>query len=173
MKIVIAAVLVAAFALAGTAQAHLVTSPKEKTPTATLKSQERNLAHGKFVCKNGAAKNERWHCKAAKWLRREWKETHIKLHPPQPTLNRYNIDSCLAEIINRETAGTWDPTIYNYSGSGAYGLPQALPGEKMASAGADWRTNPNTQVKWMLGYVNARYGGSCNALAFHNANGWY
>ena len=82
-------------------------------------------------------------------------------------------DDCLEEIVDRETADTWSPTVYNYSGSGAYGLPQALPGHKMASAGSDWLTNPKTQILWMRGYVLSRYGGSCSALAHHNANGWY
>ena len=88
-------------------------------------------------------------------------------------LRAYINDDCLEEIIDRETADTWSVTIYNYAGSGAYGLPQALPGHKMASAGADWQTNPVTQIRWMRGYVNSRYGGSCNALAHHNSQGWY
>ena len=88
-------------------------------------------------------------------------------------LRAYINDDCLEEIIDRETADTWSVTIYNYAGSGAYGLPQALPGHKMASAGADWQTNPKTQIAWMRGYVNSRYGGSCNALAHHNSQGWY
>ena len=58
------------------------------------------------------------------------------------------------------------------AGSGAYGIPQALPGSKMASAGADWRTNPVTQIKWMAGYVS-RYGGWQGALNFWYAHGWY
>lgn len=91
----------------------------------------------------------------------------------ETALRAYINDDCLEEIVDRETAGTWSPTVYNYSGSGAYGLPQALPGHKMASAGADWQTNPVTQIRWARSYVNARYGGSCNALAHHNANGWY
>ena len=56
--------------------------------------------------------------------------------------------------------------------SGAYGIPQALPGSKMASAGADWQTNPVTQIRWMAGYVN-RYGGWQGALNFWYAHGWY
>ena len=56
--------------------------------------------------------------------------------------------------------------------SGAYGIPQALPGSKMASAGADWETNPITQIRWMSGYVN-RYGGWQGAINFWNAHGWY
>ena len=57
--------------------------------------------------------------------------------------------------------------------SGAYGIPQALPGSKMASAGADWQTNPATQIKWGLGYIKAIYGNPCSAWAFEEANGYY
>lgn len=57
--------------------------------------------------------------------------------------------------------------------SGAYGIPQALPGTKMASAGDDWRTNPITQLRWMDSYVRGRYGSWSGALAFKQAKGWY
>ncbi len=57
--------------------------------------------------------------------------------------------------------------------SSAYGIPQALPGEKMASAGPDWATNPATQIKWGLGYIADRYGSPCGALSFKSGNGWY
>lgn len=102
-----------------------------------------------------------------------WARAHARIPRGETALRAYINDDCLEEIVDRETAGTWSPTVYNYSGSGAYGLPQALPGHKMASAGADWRTNPVTQIRWARSYVNARYGGSCSALAHHNANGWY
>ena len=57
--------------------------------------------------------------------------------------------------------------------SGAYGIPQALPGRKMAEMGADWETNPVTQIKWMIKYVNGRYGGWVQALEFWHGHGWY
>jgi hypothetical protein len=57
--------------------------------------------------------------------------------------------------------------------SGAYGIPQALPGNKMATAGADWRDNAETQVIWMIGYVKNRYGGPTQAYVFWRANGYY
>ena len=57
--------------------------------------------------------------------------------------------------------------------SGAYGIPQALPGSKMASAGADWQTNPATQIKWGLGYIKAIYGDPCKAWAFWQVNQYY
>ncbi|HEY8452820.1 MAG: transglycosylase SLT domain-containing protein [Micromonosporaceae bacterium] len=57
--------------------------------------------------------------------------------------------------------------------TGAYGIPQALPGEKMAAFGDDWRTNPATQIRWGLNYIQERYGSPDAAWAFFQANGWY
>ena len=57
--------------------------------------------------------------------------------------------------------------------SSAYGIPQALPGSKMASAGADWATNPETQIRWGLGYIADRYGSPCGAMSFKSGHGWY
>jgi hypothetical protein len=67
---------------------------------------------------------------------------------------------CLVSLWNGESG--WRVDAYNPSG--AYGIPQALPGSKMASAGADWQTNPVTQVKWGLSYIAAVYGSPCNAF---------
>ena len=76
---------------------------------------------------------------------------------------------CLDDLWYRESG--W---VYNAeNASGAYGIPQALPGSKMASAGADWQTNPTTQIKWGLGYIKGRYGTPCDAWGFWQANGWY
>jgi hypothetical protein len=77
---------------------------------------------------------------------------------------------CFSNIVQRESG--WNVTATNAS-SGAYGLVQALPGSKMASAGADWRTNPATQIKWGLDYMKSRYGSPCGAWSFWQANGWY
>ena len=57
--------------------------------------------------------------------------------------------------------------------SGAFGIPQALPGSKMATAGGDWQTNPATQISWGLGYIKARYGDPCKAWAFWQVNHYY
>lgn len=78
--------------------------------------------------------------------------------------------SCLVALWNRESR--WNVYAHNVS-SGAYGIPQALPGEKMASAGADWATNPVTQITWGLGYINGRYGSPCAAWAHSEESGWY
>jgi hypothetical protein len=77
---------------------------------------------------------------------------------------------CFSNIVTRESG--WNYTATNAS-SGAYGLVQALPGSKMASAGADWRTNPATQIKWGLNYMNSRYNSPCGAWSFWQANHWY
>lgn len=77
---------------------------------------------------------------------------------------------CFSNIVERESG--WSHTATNPS-SGAYGLVQAYPGTKMASAGADWRTNPATQIKWGLNYMNDRYGSPCGAWEFWQGNHWY
>lgn len=78
---------------------------------------------------------------------------------------------CFSNIVNHESS--WNYRASNPS-SGAYGLVQALPGSKMASAGADWMTNPATQIKWGLSYMNSsRYGSPCAAWSFWQANHWY
>jgi len=78
--------------------------------------------------------------------------------------------ACFDKIITQESG--WNVSATNRS-SGAYGIPQALPGSKMATAGADWQTNPATQIKWALGYVQGRYSTPCSAWSFKSAHGWY
>ena len=78
--------------------------------------------------------------------------------------------TCYDNIIMRESL--WDQYADNPTSS-AYGIPQALPGKKMASEGADWKTNPETQIRWGLKYVKERFGTPCKAWAFKRANGWY
>lgn len=77
---------------------------------------------------------------------------------------------CLDALWSRESG--WSVYATNAS-SGAYGIPQALPAEKMATAGADWRTNPVTQITWGLGYIAEAYGSPCAALSHSNATGYY
>ncbi|MFI8087206.1 transglycosylase SLT domain-containing protein [Streptomyces sp. NPDC086080] len=77
---------------------------------------------------------------------------------------------CFSDIVQRESS--WNYMADNPT-SDAYGLVQALPGSKMSSAGADWATNPATQIKWGLGYMNDRYGSPCGAWSFWQANHWY
>jgi hypothetical protein len=78
--------------------------------------------------------------------------------------------SCLDQLYISES--NWDPSATNAS-SGAYGIPQSLPAEKMATAGADWRTNPATQIEWGLDYISSSYGSPCSAWSFKQGNNWY
>ncbi|MFC9929930.1 transglycosylase SLT domain-containing protein [Streptomyces sp. NPDC127190] len=88
-------------------------------------------------------------------------------HKMIPDAAQFN---AFSKIVEHESG--WNPSATN-SSSGAYGLVQALPGSKMASAGADWKTNPATQIKWGLDYMNSRYGSPVKAWSFWQANGWY
>lgn len=78
--------------------------------------------------------------------------------------------SCYDSIIMRESR--WIVSADNPNSS-AYGIPQALPGKRMAAFGADWRTNPATQIRWGLDYVHDRYGTPCRAWSFKRGHGWY
>lgn len=77
---------------------------------------------------------------------------------------------CLVALWSKESG--WRVNAYNAS-SGAYGIPQALPGSKMATAGADWETNAATQIEWGLGYIQGRYTTPCGAWAHSQDVGWY
>jgi hypothetical protein len=106
----------------------------------------------------------------------------VNMPPPDPgtaqsiafgLLSSYGFGSsqwgCLDDLWERESG--W---IYNAeNASGAYGIPQALPGDKMASAGPDWETDPTTQIKWGLGYIQSVYSTPCGAWAHEEADGWY
>ncbi len=81
--------------------------------------------------------------------------------------DQYN---CLVSLWNRESG--WNVYAYN-AGSGAYGIPQALPGSKMASAGPDWQNSASTQISWGLGYITGRYSTPCGAWAHSQSTGWY
>ncbi|MFC9918974.1 aggregation-promoting factor C-terminal-like domain-containing protein [Agromyces binzhouensis] len=77
---------------------------------------------------------------------------------------------CLVDLWNKESG--WNVYAQNPS-SGAYGIPQALPGSKMSTAGADWATSASTQITWGLGYIAGRYGTPCGAWSHSVSVGWY
>ena len=77
---------------------------------------------------------------------------------------------CLDKLWTRESGWRWNA---ENPSSGAYGIPQSLPGSKMASAGQDWKTNAATQIKWGLGYIQQRYQSPCGAWAHSESTGWY
>lgn len=100
---------------------------------------------------------------------------------PQPTpsmdIKQYALSlvgadqfECLDALWTRESNWQWNAT--NPS-SGAYGIPQALPADKMATAGSDWQTNPQTQVDWGVSYIKATYGTPCGAWNHFQTQGWY
>lgn len=78
--------------------------------------------------------------------------------------------ACLDPLWTQESG--WNPYAQNPR-SGAYGIPQALPGGKMAAAGPDWQSNPATQIRWGLAYIRDRYGSPCGAWFHQQATGWY
>jgi hypothetical protein len=77
---------------------------------------------------------------------------------------------CLDNIWSQESG--WNVHAANPSSS-AYGIPQALPGSKMSSAGPNWEDNAETQIRWGLGYIRDRYGSACGAWSFKSGHGWY
>jgi resuscitation-promoting factor RpfB len=110
--------------------------------------------------------------------------TYVPSTPPNPSTAQsiaYNMMGsfgfpptvyfgCLNDLWQRESGWLYDA---ENPVSGAYGIPQSLPGGKMASAGADWQTDPATQIRWGLGYIKGQYGNPCSAWAFEEANGFY
>jgi hypothetical protein len=78
--------------------------------------------------------------------------------------------ACLDPLWAHESG--WSVSAYN-AGSGAFGIPQALPGSRMASAGPDWQTDASTQIKWGLEYIKDTYGSPCGAYDHEEATGWY
>ena len=88
-------------------------------------------------------------------------------HKMIPDAAQFN---AFSKIVAHESG--WNPSATNGS-SGAYGLVQALPANKMASAGSDWKTNPATQIEWGVDYMKDRYGSPCGAWDFWQSNGWY
>jgi hypothetical protein len=106
----------------------------------------------------------------------------VNMPPPDPgtaqstafgLLSSYGFASsqwgCLDDLWERESGWAYNAE----NASGAYGIPQALPGSKMASAGPDWQTNATTQIKWGLGYIKSVYGSPCTAWGHEEADGWY
>jgi len=77
--------------------------------------------------------------------------------------------TCLVNLWNKLSGWAYNDA----DPSGSYGIPQALPGSRMASAGADWKTNATTQITWGLGYIKQNYGSPCGAWTFEQKNGYY
>ena len=134
------------------------------------------------AAKKKAEEKARAEEKAKPISERDFTDAEIKIiqRDPQPyakqLLGEYGWGegewSCLISLWNGESNWTWDAT---NSSSGAYGIPQSLPADKMATAGPDWKTNPVTQMIWGMDYIKASYGSPCQAKAFWDSNNphWY
>ena len=129
-----------------------VAAPKAAAPKSVARVQVATVAPFRF----GTVGYNQWWAKALMASRFGWTS------PAQ--------FQCLVTLWNRESH--WNYKAHN-GGSGAHGIPQALPGSKMRSAGSDWRTNPVTQILWGLGYVERRYSTPCGALSHFRSLGWY
>jgi hypothetical protein len=145
----------------------------QELATAERKKRE---AHARKVALAAAAKRARERAyknrQSAKNTYTSPTTTHNYGSPQKFALNALGSTqfSCFNQIVIRESG--WNYKATNAT-SGAYGLMQALPGRKMASAGADWRTNPITQVRWGISYMNGRYGSPCAAWSFWQSHHWY
>lgn len=200
MKHLAAAATVAALALAGTAGAASLNDARIETSKQSLNAQirhsrqviaffeagrgrwmihprHRSCSTVKGVGPGALCRRSRAILRAHRWLLATAERRLERLYPPltveQWVASRH---PCLHRIIGGENR-RYDPTLDYGGGHGnveeAYGIPQANPGTKMSTAGADWRTNPWTQIRWMLGYVTGKYGGECQALAVKLATGIY
>ncbi|MBT0770478.1 transglycosylase SLT domain-containing protein [Kineosporia sp. J2-2] len=142
---------------------------------------EKTAAQKKAAQKKAAAKKAAAKKKAAAQKRREQARKKASRSTPRSSRAIAKVMvaqrgwksgqyTCLVKLWNKESG--WRHTAAN-SSSGAYGIPQSLPGSKMATAGKDWRTNPATQIKWGLNYIEDRYGSPCGAWAHSRSTGWY
>lgn len=136
------------------------------------KNQRPNLSNGEQRSFNRIRARElRFHVRLYRNATRNLAVTESKIR--QQSVRQY-LSDCIIGIIKLESSrsGALNPFATNPN-SGAYGIPQALPGSKMARFGSDWRSNKITQLKWMWWYVKERYGGDCAALNYRIANGYY
>jgi hypothetical protein len=114
-------VIILSLLLGGSAYAgELVSKPANRTTKAIFASQTKNLKHSRYVCKYGDNRNQRWHCKATRWLQREWNESYAKLHPAPPdsrwsTVQPY--DDKLDRMASCESGRNWSIN----TGNGFYG----------------------------------------------------
>lgn len=139
-----------------------------------IATRARALRAAQFLKDRAAAEKQVRYADMVKKLGYDPKKT-----PPRDIAKKIALDeydwgkdqfSCVNKIFTQESQWKWNATNPT---SGAYGIPQSLPADKMASEGDDWKTNPVTQIKWGLKYIKERYGTPCAAWAFKRGTGWY
>jgi hypothetical protein len=174
-KLGVAAAFAAAALVPSTPQAAALEGTGDTTSVSTLAELRANLLFDQSQAielqnANIAARHEL----KVKELGYEPGTTDPREIARQMMLNKYSWGAdqytCYDNIIMRESK--WDASADNPH-STAYGIPQALPGNRMAAFGSDWRTNPATQIAWGLDYVHDRYGTPCEAWSFKRGHGWY
>ena len=146
------------------------------------KVETKQVAKAKTTKKKKTTKKTTKKVKAKKYVKSSTKKANLSVSGSKAEIQQYAHQlvlsygwseydwQCLIKIINHESG--WNPNAVNKS-SGACGLPQALPCSKMASAGADYRTNYKTQLKWMMGYIKGRYKTPSRAWSFWQKHHWY
>ena len=169
--------LVAVLAIASLPTSHSQTSANAPQNVASIHSINRSIEIAKLATyeketkKNKTRNNEKAsRSKRANSLAAKTNQAFAKSYMESEYSWGEDQHSCLVNLWNRESG--WRHTADNPNSS-AYGIPQALPGSKMASAGADWKTNPETQIKWGLKYIDKRYKTPCGAWSAFKKKGWY
>jgi hypothetical protein len=137
-----------------------VTVASVASPTATLVAAKKDRSkrppsRGKAPYRFGSISYNKWYAKNYMAYKYRWGKKHRK---------------SLVKLWTRESG--WSQYAHNGS-SGAHGIPQALPGSKMASHGRNWRKNPETQIRWGLSYIKGRYGTPSKAWKAFQRKGWY
>jgi hypothetical protein len=172
--------LVAVLAIASLPTSHSQTSANAPQNVTSLVSKDRSIEIAKLATYEKEKKEEKTRSnEKASRSKNTSKYSSSKVKANQAFAKSYmeskyswgkNQHSCLVNLWNRESG--WRHTAANPTSS-AYGIPQSLPGNKMAAAGADWRTNPETQIKWGLKYIKHRYETPCGAWSAFKKKGWY
>lgn len=180
-KLVILLVATAALLGAAPAQAHLAYKPKGDSLEHRLKSQERNLAHARYVARHGAGEHRRWAVKAVGWLSKERNETQAALAPKVLTGGTPSQNVALGRVMAAQYGWTgyeWQALyeLWNHESgwsqyannptSDACGIPQRM---NDCAEGYD----PRVQIAWGLAYIKGRYGAPSAALGHLRRNNWY
>lgn len=169
--------LVAVLAIASLPTSHSQTSANAPQNVSSLIGKDRSIEIAKLATYEKESKKQKTRgnekasrSKRANSLAAKTNQAFAKSYMESEYSWGEDQHSCLVDLWNRESG--WKHTADNPNSS-AYGIPQALPGKKMASAGADWRTNPETQIKWGLNYIDKRYKTPCGAWSAFKKKGWY
>lgn len=137
------------------ARAQVVSIDATRAPDRKQRASRTSVRASASPFRFATTKFNRWYAKRYMKVRYHWSRAQYR---------------CLAPLWGKESA--WNERAHNGS-SGAHGIPQAMPGSKMASVGKDWRSNPMTQIKWGLRYIKAVYNTPCRAWSHWRSRHWY